>query len=127
MNKQEFMAMSLPYWIKVFPFKSDLRTITTLDAGGYALEFERNGLRLYPILRPLSDLTKEIEHNGETFIPVEKLGWGSCFSKSNFKMAINNLSLHEALNLIKWRVDIANLIEKGEAININTLEENPYK
>lgn len=26
-----------------------------------------------PILRPLSDLTKEITHNGETFVPMEKL------------------------------------------------------
>lgn len=26
-----------------------------------------------PLLRPLSDLTKEIEHNGERFVPVEKI------------------------------------------------------
>ena len=26
-----------------------------------------------PILRPLSDLTKEIEHNGEKFVPIETL------------------------------------------------------
>lgn|SRR3990167_1122314 len=28
---------------------------------------------VYPILRPLSDLTKEIEHNGEKFVPLKKL------------------------------------------------------
>lgn len=26
-----------------------------------------------PILRPLSDLTKEIEHNGEKFVPIQEL------------------------------------------------------
>lgn len=28
---------------------------------------------LKPLLRPLSDLTKEIEHNGERFVPIYKL------------------------------------------------------
>ena len=28
--------------------------------------------------------------------------------------------------LIEWRFDIAGLIEKGEAIDVNTLETNPY-
>lgn len=27
----------------------------------------------FPILRPLSDLTKEITHNGETFVPIQRL------------------------------------------------------
>ena len=30
-----------------------------------------------PILHPLSDLTKEIEHNGEKFVPIDKINrWG---------------------------------------------------
>lgn len=31
------------------------------------------GEYIKPILRPLSDLTKEIEHNGETFVPIIEL------------------------------------------------------
>ena len=31
------------------------------------------------------------------------------------------------VQLIEWHFDIANLIEQGEAIDVNTLEENPYK
>lgn len=32
--------------------------------------------KIKPILRPLSDLTKEIEHNGEKFVPMKKLKTG---------------------------------------------------
>lgn len=32
-----------------------------------------------PILRPLSDLTKEIEHNGERFIPIMRIFGGDTY------------------------------------------------
>ncbi|MDV3882961.1 hypothetical protein CMU04_06470 [Elizabethkingia anophelis] len=34
---------------------------------------DSKGVICKPILRPMSDLTKEITHNGETFVPMEKL------------------------------------------------------
>lgn len=37
----------------------------------------------------------------------------------------NQLQLFQ--KLVEWHFDIANLIQKGEAIDINTLEINPYK
>ena len=124
------MAMSLPYGLKVL--RGDNITIlkvSGIDVDCKSLLFTENHTTTYgsvshskPIIRPLSDLTKEIEHKGEIFIPVEKLGWGSCFSKSNVEMAIDNLSLHEALKLIEWHFDIAGLTDKNEAIDYHTLE-----
>jgi len=36
----------------------------------YLTDIEDNECEIKPILRPLSDLTKEIEHNGEKFVPI---------------------------------------------------------
>ena len=88
-----------------------------------------NGKRLYPVLRPLSDLTKEIEHNGETFIPIERIG---IYNPNNVDCLINQIlsefvefSIMETL--VRWHFDVVDLISKGEAIDVNTLEKNPYK
>lgn len=81
----------------------------------------------YPVLRPMSDLTKEITHNGKTFTPV--------FWLEDF---YDNLDLHEQaiqlskdyrwvnqsdymliMHLIEWHFDIHNLIGQGKAISIH--------
>lgn len=94
-----------------------------------------------PILRPLSDLTKEIEVNGEKFVPIEKLE----------KMTYNTINIYKPLNvdmpieinietenysqsidlfdgylisqkLFEWNFDVFGLIDSGLAIDINTLK-----
>mgnify|MGYP003609910729 CR=1 FL=1 len=80
-----------------------------------------------PILRPLSDLTKEIEHNGEKFVfsdiyfsnsKIEKLQDKSlCL----FENPLNEIDYNSVQTLIKYHFDIFGLIEKGLAIDINTL------
>lgn len=86
-----------------------------------------------PILRPLVDLAKEITHNGETFIPVDIL-----FPKNEYdtdfdrRVAIECLNLQSAIHfsctyfsvvqkLISWHFDVFGLIDKGLAVDINTL------
>lgn len=101
-----------------------------------------NGKGLYPVLRPLSDLTKEIEHKEERFIPIERLleditnAWRLCKldypndSKGLYNDIISNIEACEfwlIQKLVEWHFDIADLISKGEAIDVNTLETNPYK
>lgn len=75
MTKQEFMAMSLPYELKVFETEYEVENgIIEYDSDHYGLEFVYANNNSYkPILRPLSDLTKEIEHNGEKFVPIVAL------------------------------------------------------
>ena len=115
-----------------------------------------------PILRPL-DLTKEIEHGGEKFVPIvelakiasSKLKWavafkdGQCyigtdvyqkqytFFYSVYEQSFYINSIRDMKHtpyqfklfqkLIEWHFDICNLISKNQAIDINTLETNPYK
>ena len=85
---------------------------------------------LFPILRPLSDLTKKIEIDGETFRPFHKLD-------HDFELQNNTylcLILHGARiinlfdhpyeimqKLFEWHFDVFGLIDKGLAIDINTL------
>lgn len=152
MTKQEFLAMSLPYRLKVYvkynhnPDNSELETmigivddciITDTHEEDIAPLADSNyGL----CLRPLSDLTKEIEHKGEKFVPIKKLeeDFGDFyFGTNSFGLAIKRkhsdiyISIADTSKinsrLIEWHFDIADLISKGEAIDVNTLEKNPYK
>lgn len=146
MNKQEFLAMSLPYGLKVYvkynhkPEHSELekmigivddRIITDIHEEDIApLFISEYGL----CLRPLSDLTKEIEHNGEKFVPMEFLHnsgitGGRELAQMLFEAdyAIWDIKYATLQKLIEWKFDIADLISKGEAIDINTLDINPYK
>jgi len=92
-----------------------------------------------PILRPLSDLTKEIEVNGEKFVPIEVLNnmlftkhskleyYESDFCKGAILFStdikgFNILSMDVRIQkLYEWHFDIHGLIEKNLAIDINTL------
>lgn len=111
------------------------------DAGLHAL----TGVK--PVLYPLDYLTKEIEHNGERFVPIDWFEIGDEdnnieeFDHGNIKL-IKNLgwaaldsSGHDArmlpyavvLKLFEWKFDMFHLIDQNLAIDINSLEENPYK
>lgn len=82
------------------------------------------------ILRPLSDLTKEIEINGEKFVPMIEIKNLELYSHyeledfiiNNFKYgSIESLSYQLLCQLFSWHFDVFGLINKGLAIDINTL------
>jgi len=103
-----------------------------------------------PILRPMADLTKEIEVNGEKFVPIKKImeirgydlesiydmefdinGYG-IFLKDNdpdephFLLNPNNPNTIEYFIIklmFEWHFDISNLIEAGLAMDINNVKE----
>ena len=83
-----------------------------------------------PILRPLSDLTKEIEHNGEKFVPIVYLCNSELYGYSDLRYMINSnnfnsiesLSFKSFNKIMEWHFDVFGLIEKGLAIDINTME-----
>lgn len=70
----EHLAPYLPYGLKVSVNNTEYKM--TCDDNIYHVTLSIidtiEGLAK-PILGPLSDLTKEIEHNGERFVPIEKL------------------------------------------------------
>lgn len=87
---------------------------------------------VFPILRPLSDLTKEIEHNGEKFIPIKYLQNNySCFgfdynNEEGFVLntdVVNYKYLPYMIlyKLFEWHFDVFNLRENDLCIYYNEL------
>lgn len=87
-----------------------------------------------PILHPLSDLTKEIEHNGERFVPMKKLlrevGLNypiECYNQDESWIlydgyrALGEFPHRKVQLLFEWHFDVFNLIP-NLAIDINTLK-----
>jgi hypothetical protein len=80
MKKLELKHLSayLPYGLKGMSKNETVFLLSTYPTMGGGIEnrtietFLNDGYK--PILRPLSDLTKEIEHNGEKFVPIFEIG-----------------------------------------------------
>ena len=166
MTKQEFLAFSLPY--KLFfriEYGSTNQPIGIYQMSGVyetsvveGFNYDNNVKtdKLKPILHPLTDLTKEIEHNGKKFVPIMKLYGGDDYSEYDYTIEVihrpiigdairiyvknageinfglkyplrNMLTFDSYQQLIEWHFDLFNGIESGEAIDVNTLSENPYK
>lgn len=141
------LAPYLPYDLKFkavykasFNIDPDIVEIETLSCSNINIFFrKRYGLKsAKPILRPLSDLTKEIEFNNNTFVPAILLWQLSAKEEDDFELYgdipelwKNALKLNFErdfdywimTNLFKMHFDVFGLIEKGLAIDINQLNE----
>lgn len=80
-----------------------------------------------PLLRPLSDLTSEIKHKGEKFVPAELLNeeipnspnydWlKDTYTKKDLSHSIIEWCVMD--KLISWHFDVFGLIERGLALPI---------
>lgn len=87
-----------------------------------------------PILRPMSDITKEITHRGEKFVPIDVLNDRGRFIEFDVAgllytvggcMDSDWLMVFDKLN--EWMFDYRGLISAGLAVDVNTLPENPYE
>lgn len=135
------IAPYLPYGLElIYRQIGDSSTIkmTVRDIETVIMMVNRNveNKAMFPILRPISDLTKEIEVNGEKFVPYKKLDWGYCNGDAEFgnvvycaygespKTAINVLDyINDYFQLLQWHFDVFGLIEQGLAIDINNLND----
>lgn len=139
MNKLELKHICgyLPYGLKAN--HTDWQGIVTVDLDGReSNSFAISDLLSYgykPILRPLSDLTKDITHKSETFVltsiiledervPYSLAAW--IVSINDHKNELPSLPYWVVEIIQEWMFDIHGLIEQGLAINVNELEENPY-
>lgn len=97
-------------------------------------DIEHDRYELCPLLRPLSDLTKEIEHNGEKIIAFNYiLEWCAEYKKRYPGRKIldngaNGWAITESIKptslsytsiqpLFEWHFDVFNLIESGLALD----------
>lgn len=99
---------------------------------GNIVESEHGFEYIKPILRPLSDLTKEIEYNGDKFVPIEWFEIGDDVNESleydngNIKLirSLESISKYGTVNnvnylpfgvvekLFEWHFNVFNLPEK---------------
>ncbi len=134
MDKLELrhLAPYLPYGLKVRHYVNE-HDNAIVEMDGCAIEDVIGYDSYKPILRPLSDFTKEIEHNGDKFEPyelakqvVDPEQWlkicemidtdGGEYSKIA-DMPYWWVKLH-----LEWHFDVFGLIEAGLAIDINTIK-----
>ncbi len=78
------------------------------------------------ILRPLSDLTKKIEHNNKKFVPFHYLGgdfedddYYEKQKKGTYNYETKHWAFRNVQKLFEWHFDVFGLIEKGIAIDFN--------
>jgi len=146
------LASYLPYGLKVYVygqtiFDNHICELKWLDASNQAFfdgdwnNISENSEYFKPILRPLSDLTKEIEVNGEKFVPIEffeisddenknkEYDYGNIklirslesLSKNAFVNDISYLPYGVVEKLYEWHFDIYGLIENNLAIDKKTI------
>jgi len=153
------LAGYLPYGLKVRYIERNETHILDFSNLNSICSYQ---IHLKPILRPLSDLIKEIKLNGEKFVPIieicklsetvnelvrinaksnicgfdftneiqEILRFCYHFNTKHFQLT-NEESYNQCIlnqyemfqKLLEWHFDIHGLIEKGLAIDINTLDK----
>lgn len=116
------MKLELKHITPYLPYKVKVSSIHHLNArngiGGieHILTTKNNNFKLH--LRPLSDLTKEyLELNNK-----DSVGRWSLICKYEYKYILDCVYYNEMQFLLEHHFDVFGLIEKGLAIDINTLE-----
>ena len=154
--KPEYIVGHLPYGLKLQFISGKIGTLIGIDKNNLIVEYYKEIRRgkggntiVYPvvedtklILRPLPDLRKPIQHNGEKFVPINifinmlsqweiegEYSW--IFQEPKIeKWTINdigNFPYKFIQKLFEWKFDIHGLIDAGLAISVHELSSNPYK
>lgn len=121
------LAPYLPYGLDLkinTPFGTTDRKFEIDCGNDFNLHLSQCNIK--PILRPLSDLTKEIEVDGEYFIPSREYHYLRFEEISSYKggaNVMNFIQVREQNVLLELHFDIYGLIDAGLAIDINTLNK----
>jgi hypothetical protein len=131
------LAAYLPYGLKGLKiskgnFKTDpnieeIIDLTISDIGAF-LKKRYHVISCKPILRPLSMLDKEIEVNGERFVPIDWFEekyytlslhkeYERLLEEDGYKW-INHMSYLLIIHLLEWHFDIFGLIDAGLAVEM---------
>lgn len=118
------LAGYLPYGLKLHDIyvNTTYKTLMNCEMLDYLINSDNECVK--PILKPLSDLTKEIEVNGEKFVPINNLiGYGIIKHSNNHFIELDfyKIVYNDMIKLLEWHFDIYNLIENNLAIDKNTI------
>ena len=127
MTKKEFVSMSLPYGLKVVIPESNEKGCRKTVIGTIGVVYDDGSIYCYdtvnacpkwyrPILHPLLDADKITKSNVPMILTLK-------YRKIDFR----STEEIELITLVKLHFDVAGLIAKGQAIDVNSLKVNPYK
>ena len=133
------LAPYLPYGLKCLTSKHqieygkqhslEVRGLSIDDDGELNIEFIHDNdlmfsnrmARVYPELRPMSDLTKEIEHDRERLVPKDWLQMN--FPAENIGLNPATWSYRVIQKLLEWHFDVFGLIKEGLAVDLNEVKK----
>ena len=98
--------------------------VTFNDSPDWYFDSDENDTEIKLALRPLSDLNKEIEHNGEKFVPqkrIHQLDFEWLITSEKPYELVQKSDYEHFIKLLEWHFDVFGLIEKNLAIDINTI------
>ena len=113
MTKKEFVSMSLPYGLKVLIPESNTKGCRKMVIGTVGVVFDDGSINCYDTVNASPYRYKPILYPMSYQIDLR--------SKSDW------YDFCEIHDLIISHFDVAGLIAKGQAIDINSLKVNPYK
>lgn len=137
MTKEEFLAMSLPYGLKAqFP-ESNKKGCKKKVIGTIGCVYDDGSITCYdtvnatpdkfkPILIPLKDY-KDINSLAFQNLNCDLIAQVEINLLAKQSICYTSLQIGALEVCLKNHIDLADLISKGEAIDVNTLPENPYK
>ena len=133
MTKKEFVSMSLPYGLKVLIPESNTKGCRTTVIGTVGIVFDDGLISCYdtvnasperykPILHKLTDISKFNKTITENFLS------DAVVDLMDIEIVKEtSISAFELIFLVRNHFDVAGLIAKGQAIDVNSLKVNPYK
>ena len=123
------LAPYLPYGLRVIVIKDYSTGDGFWVMAGNEMDIDLNNIMFQskhykPILRPLSDLIKEIEINGEKFVPNNKLNdmYGQSLITHDYLHLVLPIICEPYIlvrQLFEWHFDVFGLIKQGLAVDIN--------
>jgi len=124
------LAAYLPYGLKFYESEMErtselvslsMHEITLHDDEFGMLRLDITDRQIKPFLRPLSQLTEEIEHNGEWFVPMEEIDNYHNFSMlrtADLKTDPTRYPYTVVEALISWHFDVFGLIDQKLAVEL---------
>ena len=133
MTKKEFVSMSLPYGLKVVIPESDTKGCRKTVVGTVGAVYDDGSITCHdtvnacprwykPILRPMHEVVLLDKNPASAMISKEEIEY-----LKKGKVGLVFISAFTFKILIEMHFDVAGLIDKKEAIDINNFEFNPYK
>ena len=111
MTKKEFVSMSLPYGLKVLIPESDTKGCRKTVIGTVGAVYDDGSITCHDTVNACPKWYKPILY------PVGQ----EIYNYIDWKF------LYYIKHCLENHFDIAGLIEKGKAVDVNTLKVNPYK